>query len=336
MMQTMKCLLLCVLCLAALQRSLAAQEAPKIIEGPGSTLSQAPRPAVGHARKLPYGLELMAHFELLPLLRDTKCVQDSSYDRSGGNGDAGHFFRKEGNKAVLSDIRGPGCIYRFWSANAAGHLKMFFDGEEKPRIDCPMQDLFLGKVKPFVAPLVGHKSGGWFCFFPIPFEKSCRIEVTDPGSMYYHVQYQLFPDKTPVTTFTTELSKADQAALAIVKQQWEHLGSDPKEVLFPIDRFPDTEYAWSTELQPGETKQSDPLKFTGEIQAITLNLPTADRYSLRQVVLRAYWDGAKDPAIEAPIGDFFGAGFGDQRFQALPLAMSDSNYACYFPKIGRA
>src|SRR5947208_1794645 len=78
-----------------------AKESVSVIEGPGSTLSQAPRPSKVRAPRLPYGLELMAHFELLPLLRDTKCVQDSSYDRSGGNGDAGHFLRKEGNKAIL-------------------------------------------------------------------------------------------------------------------------------------------------------------------------------------------------------------------------------------------
>src|SRR5580704_1421186 len=108
---------------------------PAVVNGPGSTLSQAPRAAISHSPKIPYGLQLMARFDLLPILRATKCVQDSSYDRSGGNGDANNFLRREGNKAILSDIRGPGCIYRFWSANAAGHLSIYFDGEATPRID---------------------------------------------------------------------------------------------------------------------------------------------------------------------------------------------------------
>src|SRR5579871_1451183 len=79
------------------------QNTPSAIEGPGSTLSQSPRPNIPHSPKLPYGLQLMARFDLLPVLRDTRCVQDSSYDRTGGNGDAGNFFRKEGNTDVLSD-----------------------------------------------------------------------------------------------------------------------------------------------------------------------------------------------------------------------------------------
>jgi hypothetical protein len=39
----------------------------------------------------------------------------------------------------------------------------------------------------------------------------------------------------------------------------------------------------------------------------------------RQLLLRAYWDGEPSPAIEAPIGDFFGQGWG--RFAQLSSAM---------------
>ena len=39
----------------------------------------------------------------------------------------------------------------------------------------------------------------------------------------------------------------------------------------------------------------------------------------RQLLLRAYWDGESSPAIEAPVGDFFGQGWG--RFAQLSSAM---------------
>lgn len=299
---------------------------PTPINGPGSTLSQTPRADVPHSPPLPYGLQLMSRFDLLPTLRNTKCVQDSSYDRSGGNGDSGTFFRKEGNKAILSDIRGPGCIYRFWSANAAGHLKIFFDGEETPRIDCQMQDYFLGKVAPFITPLVGHKSGGWYSFFPMPFQKSCRIEVTDPGNMYYHVEYQLYPDGTPVTTYSNTLSSDDQQALTKIVAQWNHLGDDPKE---PVT--PKKEIHGKFELKAGQKRDFSNIRGAGEVTALRIKIVPADRLSLRQTVLRVYWDNAKEPGIEAPVGDFFGIGFGDQRYQSLPAAMTDSGYVCYWP-----
>ncbi len=317
---------LALICLFALTitTALAQQAAP--INGPGSTLSQSARPKVPRSPKLPYGLQLMARFDLLPMLRDTRCVQDSSYDRSGGNGDAGHFLRMEGNTAVLCDIRGPGCIYRFWSANASGQLRIYFDGEAAPRIDCPMQDLFLGKVAPFVSPLVGHKSGGWYSFFPMPFQKGCRIEVTDPGGMYYQVQYQLFPDGTPVRTFTRGLTPEDQRALETVQDQWAHLGSDP----WPSSELT-TEANGRVTLAAGETKTLATLNGPAEISAFRVKVTPADRYTLRQTVLRVYWDGAQKPGVEAPLGDFFGVGFGDQRFAALPCAMTDDGYVCFWP-----
>jgi hypothetical protein len=323
--------LLCVLApvvagLVALRAAAQTPAKPTPVDGPGSTYSQATRSPVPNSPALPYGLALMSRFDLLPTLRDTKCVMDSSYEHNGGNGDADHFLRKEGNKAILSDIRGPGCIYRFWSANAAGHLRIFFDGETTPTIDCPMQDLFLGKVAPFVAPLAAHKSGGWFSFFPMPFQKSCRIEVTDPGAMYYHVQYQLYPEGTPIKTFTKTLSAEDKQNLDKVVKQWNHLGDDPKERLPNVSKN-----RGKFSLQPGAVKAFSTIDGAGEITALRMKVTPASRLSLRQTVLRVYWDDAKKPGIEAPVGDFFGIGFGDRRYKALPAAMKDDGYVCYWP-----
>ena len=37
----------------------------------------------------------------------------------------------------------------------------------------------------------------------------------------------------------------------------------------------------------------------------------ADRYVLRDLVLRIYWDGEETPSVESPLGDFFCLGFGE-------------------------
>ena len=40
----------------------------------------------------------------------------------------------------------------------------------------------------------------------------------------------------------------------------------------------------------------------------------------RNMVLRMYWDGAKNPSVECPLGDFFGQGWGEEYNNAsLPL-----------------
>jgi hypothetical protein len=65
-----------------------------------------------------------------------------------------------------------------------------------------------------------------------------------------------------------------------------------------------------------------------------LSLP-AQEAELRKLVLRAWWDGEATPSVEAPIGDFFGIGFGIRRnFVSIPLQMSPQDgkaFNCWFP-----
>ena len=51
-----------------------------------------------------------------------------------------------------------------------------------------------------------------------------------------------------------------------------------------------------------------------------------------EIVLRMYWDGAAEPAVEAPLGDFFGAGFGLRReIKSVPMQVeSGDGYNCFW------
>jgi hypothetical protein len=278
-----------------------------------------------------YGLRAMARFDALPELKDAVCRQVSSYDRSGGNGDAGHFLngdtgRLPNDTALLADLKGPGCVYRLWSANAAGYIRFFFDGETQPRIACPMQDLFQDRYPPFRTPLAGHVSGGWYSYLPLPFARSLRIEVEHPGSMYYHVQYHQLPAGTPVRSFTRELTAEDSAALDQVLHDWTNLGRMPGGRPAGL-----VSHEGSRTLEGGRAATLLSERRAGTVRSLRVKVEPATRYSLRNLTLRAFWDGATAPAVEAPLGDFFGAAFGDQRFAAQPVAMTDTGYVCYFP-----
>ena len=58
----------------------------------------------------------------------------------------------------------------------------------------------------------------------------------------------------------------------------------------------------------------------------------ADSMHLKELVLRAYWDGNSKPSIETPIGDFFGLNLGDYViFESQYLACSPGqSLNCYF------
>ncbi|RJP27835.1 MAG: DUF2961 domain-containing protein [Candidatus Omnitrophota bacterium] len=71
-------------------------------------------------------------------------------------------------------------------------------------------------------------------------------------------------------------------------------------------------------VAPGETKVLADIEGPAVIRHIWLTFNDARPNWLEaggsarpdEIVLRMYWDNSETPAVEAPLGDFFGAGFG--------------------------
>ncbi|MDR3742074.1 MAG: DUF2961 domain-containing protein [Terracidiphilus sp.] len=76
-------------------------------------------------------------------------------------------------------------------------------------------------------------------------------------------------------------------------------------------------------LDPG--KQAVLLDVTGAgvVTHVWFTIATDDPMHLKNLVLRAWWDGEHAPSIEAPIGDFFGLGLGEYfTYQSELLAVA--------------
>jgi Protein of unknown function (DUF2961) len=89
------------------------------------------------------------------------------------------------------------------------------------------------------------------------------------------------------------------------------------------------------ESKPGETITLADIKGAGQITHMWIAVnPTPDSgLYLKQIVLRAYWDGEESPSVEAPLGDFFGLTLGDFFVYQSALTNVSPAYAmnCYFP-----
>jgi len=96
-----------------------------------------------------------------------------------------------------------------------------------------------------------------------------------------------------------------------------------------------------TYITSGETKVLADIEGPGVIRHIWLTFNEARPNWLEsggsarpdEIVLRMYWDGAKEPAVEAPLGDFFGAGFGMRsELKSVPVQVEGGDgYNCYWP-----
>jgi len=66
-------------------------------------------------------------------------------------------------------------------------------------------------------------------------------------------------------------------------------------------------------VAPGETIELASLDGAGMIRHLYFSIWGGEHY-LRDLVLRAYWDGSDQPCVEVPFGDFFGLGQERPRF----------------------
>lgn len=89
--------------------------------------------------------------------------------------------------------------------------------------------------------------------------------------------------------------------------------------LSSYDRTGGNRDAWP--ISVGETATLATIEGAGCITHIWFTIASNDRYYLRHLVLRMYWDQETKPSVECPVGDFFNIGHGLAASNAaIPLA----------------
>ncbi len=260
-----------------------------------------------------------------PLIqKGVRTKQVSSYDPSGGNGDAGHYVRIEGNVKVMADLKGPGIVRRIWSANPSGQLRIYIDGAETPVVDTPFTDLFENKTPGFRPPLADKSSGGWYSYVPIPFKKSCLITATDSGFFYYQVTWQEVPETSIAASFTGTWTGVDAVGYDKAVTAWSKLGTNTPSlntVNLPQRKI---------NLAPRGT-WAQPIVGPGTLTSLRFEFAKPPTFQdLRRVILRITFDDAKTPQVETPLADFFGVGFEGVSWRSLPLGFTGKAAYCYF------
>lgn len=90
-------------------------------------------------------------------------------------------------------------------------------------------------------------------------------------------------------------------------------------------------------ISPGETVTLAKIEGPGIIQHIWMTVTDRasdrNRYILRDLVLRIYWEDEETPSVESPLGDFFCCGFGvSYPVNSLPIVVNPTRgFNCYFP-----
>ena len=283
--------------------------------------------------------ELKTLFDIseLPVYLDNEIVaQVSTFDTTGGNEDGftgkySYIRRNADSSLVIFDIRGPGVITRISTPTPTeDSLDFYIDDNSHPLLSIKYADLFSGKVFPFVSPLCGNQLGGYFSYFPILFQKNCRIICRGKKMQFHQIQYKLYPAGTRVKSFNSSLDSTEKASLRKVVNCWNghpgyigNLSSLPlKEMITVHD---------TVELNPGENKTIFSLYEGGRIVGIEMDPASAFEGSFKSVDIKINWDDDTVPAVYCPVADFFGYAFGKPAMQSLLLGTSHTRNYFYFP-----
>ncbi len=175
----------------------------------------------------------------LPQAKDYVQHRSSSYDRSGGNGDARPVAPAE--TLTLLDADGPGMVSHVWVTIASDdpqHLKalvlrMYWDGEATPSVEAPVGDFFglgLGDYHLYQSiPLQVGADKALNCFFPMPFAKHAHITVTNEGAIrtdafYFNIDYRSYTKALPTDSLYFHAQYRQAAPAQGTSTQWKSNG----------------------------------------------------------------------------------------------------------------
>ena len=280
--------------------------------------------------------ELRAFYEiaLFPAYRDnTICGQVSSWDTTGGNDDgfSGKYSfikRNSDSSLVIFDMKGSGVINRIWTPTpTADTLDFFIDNTNHPSFSVCYLDLFSGKKYPFVEPLCGNQLGGYYCYLPIPFEKSCRIVSRGKKEQFHQIQYRMYDGKSTVKSFNPNLNDEEKNALDKIVSLWKK----EKRTVTDFYRDKQNESMKEFQIKPGDTVSVFEFNQGGRISGIELSPANNLEGFDKNIDLKITWDGEQNPAVYCPAADFFGYAFGTESMHSLLLGSSDNKNYCYFP-----
>ncbi len=154
---------------------------------------------------------------------------------------------KAGEIFTMAEIEGPGVIQHIWLTTAVKFhrdivIRIYWDNEESPSVECPLGDFFaVGHSVVYNVnslPVCVNPTGGFNCYWPMPFRKSCRITIENQHyenipMFFYQVTYSLtdIPDNAAYfhaqwrRTRTTDYACPEHVIVDQVKGKGQYVGT---------------------------------------------------------------------------------------------------------------
>jgi D-arabinan exo alpha-(1,3)/(1,5)-arabinofuranosidase (non-reducing end) len=268
---------------------------------------------------IPFDVDAITQWERWPYLRiGVRCYMRSTFDRTGGNNnaDAAHFIRQiDDTHNVALDEAGPGILwfarYNHWHGSPWQYL---VEGKETIVRETstadplhPAKDSVFEPRDRFPAGLNytwSATKGADFSWTPIPFEKDLRIAY---GRAHYGTGYFILWKVLPGYERLSRPLASWNSSPSVPKEAIDLIGRAGTDICPKRDRMREED----RKLQLPSSGRTDVWSTNGEprtIRRMAFRVPERFAEIFAHARLRVYWDGARPPSVDAPVGLFFGAG----------------------------
>ena len=137
--------------------------------------------------------------------RQSSMAHYSSFDANRRNEDSRRI--EPGATLTLVDHQGAGVVRRWWLTIAPRNhtalqrgliIRAYWDDESQPSVEVPLSDFFgmgFGEWRDYVSLPLNMTSGGYNCYWPMPFRKRARITVENRSPvavdrLYYNIDIE--------------------------------------------------------------------------------------------------------------------------------------------------
>ena len=123
---------------------------------------------------------------------------------------------------------------------------------------------------------------------------------------YFHLNYVLFPGATNVLSFPAKLSEEESQTIETVLSKWGNIDERLNDTGLSLKGLP------KVLLNLGRRRLLFNMQLGGLLDHLRMQpiwpediTETARARSLRELVLKFYWNGQEEPSVNVPFGDFF-------------------------------
>lgn len=192
-----------------------------------------------------------------------------------------------GEETVVAELTGPGVLVRLLRSNESGRLAFYFDGEAKPRIDCPAEQLaqhlpqFCQDRNPLLTCL--------------PYASRLKIVAREAAAGDVRCDFVSFPSDAAVASYAADDLPPGRGMLPALTYRHEQFGWGTHREADPLPRAS----ALPRTIEPGSAGELISLEGAGVLRWLKL---LADKQVLAgdDLWLEVTVDSEPAPALSAP------------------------------------